>query len=655
MCGIAGMAGVKNAQLLEEMLEITRHRGPDDCGTYLTSGNTPENSVAIGNNRLKILDLSSAGHQPMSSPDGCAWVVYNGELFNFAELREELIADGCTFRSHADTEVLPLLWLKYGRRMVERLNGMFAFAIWDTRDQTLFIARDRMGVKPLYYAVCGNKLYFASEIKAILLASELNPELDPAALRSFLSLLYVPHPGTMFRGIKKLQPGCWLAWKNGKVKVDRYWDGAQPVSKSNADEQELTQQCREVLKDAVRRQLISDVPVGFFLSGGLDSSTLLACAAEVHGGPLQCYTIRFKEEHARLEQSGEDSFYAKKVAQHFGATCEEIIVDPDVTNLLPKVIWHLDDAVADHAAIATWLICKEAKSSATVLLSGQGGDELFAGYRVHLVEKFPRWLRTIPSFAREKFLQKVLQWLSRNAAHVPGLQPGLIMAYSRYITKVLNLASLSPQEQFIGMRSYSSSKDLEDLLNPEVLAASEPHEKVLKEHFSQAASLDFLEQMLYVDQQTFLPDLNLAYSDKLSMAASIEARVPFLDNAVVDFMRQVPSRFKLKGHTQKYILKKAMEGILPHEVIYRRKAGFSLPVRSWLRNELSEMVGDVLSEKRIRDRGLFQPKAVMKIIEDNRSGARDYTLQIWSLLTLELWQQTFIDAHHSCLAGTTIE
>jgi asparagine synthase (glutamine-hydrolysing) len=651
MCGIAGMVGVKDAELLNEMLRITAHRGPDDSGTYLTGGSSPWNSAAIGNNRLKILDLSSAGHQPMASPDGNVWVVYNGELFNYPELRDELIADGCVFRSHTDTEVLPLLWLKYGERMVDRLNGMFAFAIWDKREDRLFIARDRMGVKPLYYAMSAGKLYFGSEIKSILLAPDIHAEIDLSVIREFLSLLYVPNPGTMFRNIKKLQPGCTLLWKNGEMRIDRFWDGSQPAPRLPGNERDLIHQCREVLRDTVRRQLVSDVPVGFFLSGGLDSSTLLACAAEVHTGPLRCYTISFREEHAQLEQSGDDAYYAKRVAQKFGAECQEILVDPDVTSWLPKVIWHLDDAVADHAAIATWLICREAKSSSTVLLSGQGGDELFAGYRVHLVGKYPKWPGLLSPTLRQKLLISPIEALGRNAGRIPGISPGLVMAYCRYTTRALRIAGLTPPEQFAGMRSYMDTAALEGLLTPEVFAAARPQDEVLLEHFREAASLDFVDQMLYVDQQTFLPDLNLAYTDKLSMAASIEARVPFLDNAVVDFMRGIPSSLKLRGYNQKYILKKAMEDILPKEIITRRKAAFGLPVRSWLRNELREMVGDLLAEKRVRERGLFRPEIVTKMVEDNRSGNRDYTLQLWSLLTLELWQQTFTDAPKACLTA----
>lgn len=650
MCGIAGMAGSKDAELLGEMLRISVHRGPDDSGIFVCGSRTRD-SVAMGNNRLKILDLSSAGHQPMGSPEGDVWVVYNGELFNYLELRDELAVDGCVFRSHTDTEVLPLLWLKYGEEMVNRLNGMFAFAIWDKRQEKLFMARDRVGIKPLYYAVRGQRLYFASEIKSLLLAPDVEARLNAGVMREYLSLLYVPNPGTMFLGIEKLQPGCALTWHDGQTGIRRYWDSSQPVERRKESEEDLIHECREVLRDAVRRQLMSDVPVGFFLSGGLDSSTLLACAAEVHTGPLRCYTISFRQKDARLEQSGDDFYYARRVAAHFGAECQEIRVDWNVTEWLGKIIWHLDDAVADHAAIATWLICREARASSTVLLSGQGGDELFAGYRVHLVGEYPKWPGLLPGELRRKLLIAPIEALGRWAARCPRLSPGLILAFCRYSARALRLAGLSPAEQFAGMRSYMDEAALAGLLTAETYAASRPHSEALLQHFRDAASLDFVDQMLYVDQQTFLPDLNLTYADKLSMAASIETRVPLLDNKVIDFMRSIPPSLKLHGRSQKYILKKAMADILPREVITRRKAGFGLPVRSWLRSELREMVGDLLSEKRVRERGLFRPEAVARIVHENQTGIRDHTLSVWSLLTLELWQQTFIDASRLCPAG----
>jgi asparagine synthase (glutamine-hydrolysing) len=478
----------------------------------------------------------------------------------------------------------------------------------------------------------------------------VHPEIDLTAMREFLALLYVPNPGTIFRGIKKLQPGHTLTWKNGEIRIIQFWDGSRPAPRVSGSHQDLIHQCREILRDSVRRQMVSDVPVGFFLSGGLDSSALLACASEVHNGPLRCYTISYRKDHSQLEQSAEDSYYAKIVAQRYGAECHEIEVDPDVTTLLPKVIWHLDDAIADPAAISTWLISHQAKSESTVLLSGQGGDELFAGYRVHLVERFPRWMRLVPAGLRQKCLLPAIASIARNAGRVPGISPGLVLAYCRYIERVVRLTELTPPQQFAGMRSYHTEAELENILTEEALRASRPHDEIILDHFRNASSLESLEQLLYADQHTFLPDLNLTYTDKVTMAASIEARVPFLDNEMIDFMRSIPPSLKLNGYNQKYILKEAMKDILPKGVITRRKAGFGLPVRSWLRNELKEMIGDLLSEKRVRERGLFHPNIIARMIEENRVGTRDYALQLWSLLTLEVWQQTFIDTPVANLA-----
>ncbi len=652
MCGIAGMAGVEDRQLLNAMLEVTRHRGPDDWGTYAAGGATPSGMVAFGNNRLKIVDLSTAGHQPMSTPDKSVWVVFNGEIFNFPELRQELEGDGIEFRSQTDTEVLGHLYQKHGSAMVEHLNGMFAFAIWDTRQRSLMIARDRMGIKPLYYTQVRDRLYFASEIKALLMCDEVEAELDPAALREFLSLLYVPNPGTLFKGILKLPPGHLLFWRNGKLRFEKFWDSSQPVECYRAPEAELIAQCREVMQSAVRRQLISDVPVGFFLSGGLDSSTILACASQVHQGPLRCYSIVFSDEHGKLEQSDDDAHYSKQVAAHFHADWHQIVAHPNVVELLPEVVWHLDDAIADPAAIATYLICRKAKENVTVLLSGQGGDEVFAGYRVHLVDRITRWLRMIPAPLRQGVLVNGLRSLSNHPGIVPGVKPGLVLAYSRFTQKLLKLSDQDPIDQYVSMRSYLDEPEVDELLSPQMRdLARTGHDTRLLEHFADAANLDFVNQMLYVDQQTFLPDLNLAYSDKLSMAASIEARVPFLDNEVLDFMRRVPSDLKLHGHTQKYLLKKSMERLLPREVIYRRKAGFGLPVRSWLRNELREMIGDLLSPDRIRRRGILNPQTVARWLRENASGERDYTLQLWALLTLEVWQQCLVDQRRMTLTS----
>jgi asparagine synthase (glutamine-hydrolysing) len=643
MCGIAGMAGVADRELMGRMLARIRHRGPDDSGMYASNSGESAGCAVLGNNRLSILDLSSKGHQPMSNGDGNIWVAYNGEIFNFRELRAELQADGYPFYSETDTEILPHLFEKYGPAMVNRLNGMFAFAVWDGRTQELLLFRDRMGVKPLYYTQVGNRLYFASETKALFECDEVRFELDRSALPEFLSLLYVPNPGTMLKGIQKLPPGCVLHWKNGEIHVDRFWKASYgPMFQE--PEEDLASELRKRLVAATERQLISDVPVGFFLSGGLDSTTLLACAAQSHSN-LKCYSIQFKDEHGKLEQSDEDAQYAQAVAKHFGAHFQTMLVEPRLVDWLPEVIYHLDDPVADHAAIATYLICKTAKPNATVLLSGQGGDEVFAGYRAHIVPKFSRWLSRAPTSLRNVTSDQMLPLLARHANKIPGASPGLVLAFARHMRRLLEVANLQPRAQYTFVRSYFQPEDLQALLSPEVRNEVQLDAAALQfdRLFDEVRDEDFLNQMLYVDCNSFLPDLNLAYTDKLSMACSIEARVPMLDNELVDFMLRVPPKLKIKGTTQKYLLRKAVQGMVPDSVIRRRKAGFGLPVRSWIRNELREMVGDLLSESRVRERGLFDPREVTRILAANERSERDYTLPIWALLTIEIWLQTFVD------------
>jgi asparagine synthase (glutamine-hydrolysing) len=644
MCGIAGMAGIVDEPLLREMLSITRHRGPNDSGTYIAEGSTAASRVAIGNNRLSIIDLSPAGHQPMCNEDGTVWVAYNGETYNFPELRQELLNDGHQFKSHTDTEVLVHLYEKYGADMVKRLNGMFAFAIWDTKTQELLIFRDRMGIKPLYYTKVGGRLYFASEIKALLACEEIAIEIDPNSLCQYLAYLYVPNPDSMFKGISKLPPGHRLRWRNGEIQVDCYWDLSYGDYFHDSEET-LAERFRELLVAATRRQLISDVPVGFFLSGGLDSSALVACAAHAGESSLKCYSIAYKQEYERTEQCTDDARFAQLVANHFGARFHQIVVDPDVVSLLPKVVWHLDDPVADPAAIATYLISQAAAPEVTVLVSGQGADEVLGGYRAHRAHKIAAWLRLMPQNIREVTVPALLKRISVHKDGLIGISPGLLLAACRYSDKVLRTAGMEPPEQYAAFRSYLLDEDVRRLLSAESNAATTEwsYRNTFLKLFGKVAGEDYLNQMLYVDAKTFLPDLNLAYSDKLSMACSIEVRVPFLDNQVVEFLQRVPPSLKIHGYTQKYLLRKAMDGVLPKGVLRRRKAAFGLPIRAWLRNELRDMLTDMLSEDRVRRRGLFDATAVTQMIRDNETGERDYTLQLWGLLTLELWHQAFVD------------
>jgi asparagine synthase (glutamine-hydrolysing) len=638
------MAGVADEVLLEGMLSVTRHRGPNDSGMYVAKGHSSSSSVAIGNNRLSIIDLSPAGHQPMTNEDGTVWVAYNGEIYNFQELREELVSQGHQFKSRTDTEVLVHLYEEYGMDMVKRLNGMFAFALWDAVRQELIIFRDRMGIKPLYYAELNGCLYFASEVKALLVCPEIDVEVDANSLYQYLAYLYVPNPASLFKGIFKLPPGHGLCWKNGVVRINSYWDLSyeNPFRES---EEDIARRLRELLVNVTKRQLISDVPVGFFLSGGLDSSTLVACAAQTSGSSLNCYSIAYKAEEGRLEQCSDDARYARQVAAKFGAEFHEIVVEPKVANLLPKVVWHMDDPISDPSAIATYLISEAAALRVKVLLSGQGADEIFCGYRVHLAHKTSALLRLMPRKVREQIAPRMLKWLAQQKNRAVIISPGLLMAFCRFGDKMLRTSSLGPQEQYSALRSYLLDHDLRGLLSAEANAESKGrnHTDAFQQHFDKVPGQDFINQMLYVDAKTFLPDLNLAYSDKLSMACSIEVRVPFLDNEIVDFLARVPPDLKIRGFNQKYILRKAMEGVLPRAILTRRKAAFGLPIRSWFKNELREMLTDMLSEDRIRRRGLLKPAAVTRMIRDNETGARDYTLPLWALLTLELWHQAFLD------------
>jgi asparagine synthase (glutamine-hydrolysing) len=580
----------------------------------------------------------------MCNEDGTVWVAYNGETYNFAELRGELLDDGHQFKSHTDTEVLVHLYEKYGADMVKRLNGMFAFAIWDTKTQELLIFRDRMGIKPMYYTKVGGRLYFASEIKALLACEEIAIEIDRNSLCQYLAYLYVPNPDSMFKGISKLPPGHRLRWRNGEIQVDCYWDLSYGDYFHDSEET-LAERFRELLVAATRRQLISDVPVGFFLSGGLDSSALVACAAHAGESSLKCYSIAYKEEYGRTEQCTDDAQFAQLVANHFGAKFHKIVVDPDVVSLLPKVVWHLDDPVADPAAIATYLISQAAAPDVTVLLSGQGADEVLGGYRAHRAHKIAAWLRLMPQNIREVTVPALLKRISVHKDGLIGISPGLLLAACRYSDKVLRTAGMEPPEQYAALRSYLLDEDVRRLLSAESNAATTEwsYRNTFLKLFGKVAGEDYLNQMLYADAKTFLPDLNLAYSDKLSMACSIEVRVPFLDNEVVEFLQRVPPSLKIHGYAQKYLLRKAMDGVLPKEVLRRRKAAFGLPIRAWLRNELRDILTDMLSEDRVRRRGLFDATAVTQMIRDNETGERDYTLQLWGLLTLELWHQAFVD------------
>ena len=640
MCGICGMSGPVDAAVLEAMADAILHRGPDDRGVYTD----PQGRLGLASTRLSILDLSPAGHMPMVADDGSVAVSYNGEVYNFRELRGELEREGYAFRSRTDTEVLLAGYRAWGDDLVRRLNGMFAFALWDAERGRLLLARDRFGVKPLYYHVDdGGRLWFTSEVKALLAAGYRPGPIDPAALHRYLSFLWVPGPATMFTGVRKLPPGHLAVWQDGELAVRPFWEPRFEPHETTAAA--AATELRALLEAAVNRQLVADVPVGVFLSGGVDSTALVALATRTVEAPVRCYTIAFRHADRALEQSSQDAHFARLAAASCGADLHEIEVAPDIVELLPTVIWHLDEPIADPAAIATYLISKEACGDVTVLLSGQGADEVFAGYRVHGMPGVAEQVAKVPAGARSSLVEPLVGVLPAVSGRLPGMAPGLTLAAHRYLSKMLAGVDLPVRDRYVAYRSYYSDDELRGLYTPE-LRERLRDEVAGSEHlayYDEAAAAGDLDRMLYVDWRTFLPELNLAYCDKMSMAASVETRVPYLDNAVVDFMLTVPAHLKLHGLTTKYVLREAVKDVVPAAIINRRKEGFGAPIRTWLRHDLRHMVDDLLDPERVRRRGYFDPAAVRRLVTDDREGVADNTYRIWALLNLELWEQVFVD------------
>ena len=644
MCGISGLANCGDKEILARMTAIQAHRGPDDSGLW--EQRFPDGSYfALGSRRLAILDLSPDGHMPMSNPQSTLWITYNGEIYNFRELRQELRAKGHRFVSESDTEVVLRLYEEEGPDCVKRLNGMFAFAICDLRSGTpsLFVARDHFGVKPFYYAHHGDRFAFASEIKALLQVPGINAEFDPEALHQYLTFLWVPDPGTMFRRIQKLPAGHYGVFRDGQLKLTKYWDLSFPSANASyaKSENELAEEIRERFRRSVESQMIGDVPIGAFLSAGLDSSSIVAMMARASRQPVRTYTITFPDKYRVGENALDDPEVASRLARRLGCENQRIVVEPDVADLLPRLTWHMDEPTADPAIIPAYLLCREARKQATVLLSGVGGDELFAGYRKHSAHHWAEAYQRVPAAARGL--------IAGTVAGLPNFRGTAVKGSVRLMKKMTRSASLSPMERFMMNCTYLDAKQKNSLYAPAFgreIGGSDPAARH-RAGFAEVEGSDFLNQMLYLDTKIFMASLNLTYNDKMSMASSVEVRVPFLDRELAEFVAwNVPPRLKLKGFfrpTTKYIFRQAMKDVLPREVLAQPKAGFAAPIDYWLANDLKEMTDDLLSESRIRGRGLFRPEAVRGFVDQHRRGAQDWSMQIWQFLTLELWMQTFLD------------
>ncbi len=631
MCGIAGFSGEFDHTALSSALSRIKHRGPDDSGLFIDK----VSGVGLAHTRLSILDPSQLGHQPMVSDDGMVVVVFNGEIYNFKELRRRLLSEGFVFKSNSDTEVLLNLYLSRGRAMLSALNGIFAFAIWDKKTQSLFVARDALGVKPLYYGVNENGFAFSSEIKSLLALVPDLKKLDYVALHRYLSFLWCPGEGTPFQGIKKLEPGHAMIVKGGEIVENWQWYSL-PYQRNDDNwtyysELDAVTGSRELLRQAVHRQMVADVPLGAFLSGGLDSSAVVAFAREVNPD-IQCFSI----EVAGGQERGfsDDLPYAKRVANHLGVALHTVHVDSSsMAGDLPKMIRHLDEPLADPAALNVLYISKLAREfGMKVLLSGAGGDDLFTGYRRHRALLLGRQIkRLLPSL---NFLQRISFLLDHRVASF------------RRLGKFIDSISFNGDEELVNYFVWAKESVLFNLYTKEFRAwlrpnsAAEPLFKFLQ---NIPLTRDALEKMLALEQRFFLADHNLIYTDKMSMAVGVEVRVPFLDLDLVEFSSHIPVPKKQRGSCGKWVLKKAMEGILPKDVIYRPKSGFGAPIRRWIVNELRPMVFDLLSERSLANRGFFDPSAVRKLIRNNERGSIDAAYTIFSLLCIELWCREYLD------------
>jgi asparagine synthase (glutamine-hydrolysing) len=644
MCGISGLVNCGDREVLARMTRVQAHRGPDDSGLW--EREFPDGSyIGLGSRRLAILDLSADGHMPMCNENRSLWITFNGEIYNFGELRRELENKGHRFASRTDTEVILHLYEQEGPDCVRRLNGMFAFAICDLRSSSplLFMARDHFGIKPFYYFHEGERFAFASEIKALLQVPGIECELDTQALHQYLTFLWVPDPKTMFRRILKLAAGHSAVLQNGELKLTQYWDLTFPPAQQSysRSEDDLTEEVRERFRKSVESQMVSDVPIGAFLSAGLDSSSIVAMMRQATPQPVRTYTITFPPKYRVGENTLDDPEVASRLARRLGCENHRIVVEPDVMELLSRLVWHMDEPIADPAIITAYLVCREASGQATVLLSGVGGDELFAGYRKHVAHYWAEAYGHLPSAARGM--------VAAFLAALPTFRGTALKGRLRLAKKMMRSAALSPVERFIRNCTYLDDAQKSALYTSD-LAATTTMEDPARRHraaFDSVRDADFLHQMLYLDAKIFMTSLNLTYNDKMSMASSVEVRVPFLDRELVEFVAwNVPPELKLKGRvkpTTKYIFRKAMRAMLPDEVLRQPKAGFAAPVDYWLAHDLREAVDDLLSETRIRTRGLFRPEAVRRFVNEHRSGREDWSMQIWQFLTLELWMRTFLD------------
>jgi asparagine synthase (glutamine-hydrolysing) len=636
MCGIAGFLNTDRSSVVDgatvrRMCQTIVHRGPDDEGIYV------QDYVGLGMRRLSIIDLAG-GRQPIHNEDSSIWIVFNGEIYNFPELRRQLEQRGHRFYTNTDTEAIVHLYEDLGADCVQKLRGMFAFAIFDERHQSLMLARDRLGIKPLHYASTAEHLVFGSEIKAILAAAPELSEINPQALLDYFYFGYIPEPATAFKRIQKLPPGHLALWANGKTTVRRYWDLPAYSVCEPSSEEECLQALETRLAEAVRMRLISDVPLGALLSGGVDSSLVVALMARASNAPVKTFSVGFSKSDFNEAQ------HARRVAQRFGTEHYELHVEPDIAQTLDALTGSIEEPFGDSSMIPTFYISRLAREHVTVALSGDGGDELFAGYDRYALNLRRRALDPVPEWARRWFREHLHPLIPRSAR-------GRAYAYNmalpwreRYLDSISFIPAFERQTPLLSGEFRASVHDGHDPLN------------IFRAYLDHAPAKDPLSQLLYLDTKTYLPGDILTKVDRMSMATSLEARVPLLDHLFVEYATSLPARWKLRGSQQKYILKKlAVRVGVPPEVVYRPKQGFALPLVYWIREEFKHDLPRILLEPRTLQRGYLNRRGVSELLDEHARGRRDHSGRIWRLLVFELWHRNFLERSPEGCAGLSQE
>ncbi|MGI8641759.1 MAG: asparagine synthase (glutamine-hydrolyzing) [Pyrinomonadaceae bacterium] len=626
MCGIAGFITRENnvpklerGILLDKMCKIITHRGPDEQGA------TVEGRAALGMRRLSIIDLKS-GQQPIYTEDGNLIIVFNGEIYNYRELKKELESLGHRFKTNSDTETIIHAFEEFGTDCLEKLRGMFAFAIWNKKDESLFIARDRVGKKPLFYALTekGN-FVFGSELKVLLTHGEIEKQIDYSALDAYLTFGYVPEEFCIFKNVKKLTPAHFLIFKDGKITTEKYWDFKYEKITKVKSEAEYVETLRELIKESVTVRLISEVPLGAFLSGGVDSSTIVGMMSQILDKPVKTFSIGFNED------SFDELKYARIAAKHFNTEHHEFIVTPDLVETIDELVWHFDEPFSDPSALPTFMVSKMARDFVTVVLSGDGGDELFAGYTRYVTDKKRSGLGKLPRFLRKNLLRPVSENLPHGFIGKNYLYNTSLDSLNRYIDSISHFNSLRKNALY--------SNDFLANLNGDIGSG----EKVFCGIAESVVTGNRLDNLLYLDSKTYLPGDILTKVDRMSMAASLEARVPLLDHKLIDFVMQIPTELKLKGIETKYIFRKAVRGLVPNEILDRPKQGFGVPIGEWINLQLRDRIHETLKEKRTLERGYFDVEYIEMLLDEHSKQRRDHSYSLWILFMLELWHREFID------------